>query len=507
MTLHLKPSTCLLELTGVKIDKTLADNPALTVARTKVKQKQKETATATASGQDWSLELDDALEYYNSLIEISQVKGLSSKAKLQVEKAKLAVMEALFSEFIGDEPLQPKAPKSNRMAFRVLCGLGLFFAVAEGADGIASVLTAAIANPPMILLALSAGFFALINIIIYFGFEMTEISHALGVSLFDFASVMNTYYLQEMLLEKFYEKLIAQADSLATHTHPDLRDKERKRLKSYAQIAKLAKKDLDSKISVFMEEHKPTTAQKVAKTAFGALGGTLFALDGFFVLKSFFAIFAAGFVASTAGFWITLGAAVVVGMGMNLAAYWCMERVGTMNLLDKFAGRPAERQSSLTTARERTDGLMRQLDNKLELDARRLQDDTLQLSLRDDLSDLSAKRSRLNKKIELGNQAVSDRLIVPSLDYWQARRKLNHSEARCDAQLTAVSQAEQQGPSKTKTLLAAKERLRSVVRHQKAVKGQQSDALALSKRGIFKMPSTISANNHDSTCQARRVSV
>lgn len=470
MALQLKPKACLLELSGVKLKKGLDDNQKLTAAVKLAKTKMQDND---------QIELVDAFAYYKSLNEISQLKTLSSKAKLQIESAKLAVMQALFSEVMADEPQEQAVPKLKKASFKVLCGLGLGFALAEGADGIGSLLTSIFLTPPMWLLVGSAAIFALLNVVIYFGFEMTEISEAMGVSLFDFASVMNTYYQQEQFLERVYQKIIANTRALNQTQDQHERVQTRQKLKTFTEIANYVKADMDNKVSKFMHEHEPSKARKAAKLAFGTFAATLFAADGFFIIKSFLGMFvSAAFLSSPVGLGIGIALALVFGVATCTASYWVIERVGTMNLIERFSGRPVDRQESLAGARERTNNYVSQLNDAIELDERRCAEKEQQADLRRDIDRLTRSSDKRQGRIRFFDKQLS----LHKGD----RPEINKGRLDYSMQVMHSTRAAVEAPEKASThqLRLHKRAIETFIEHQKAVKSEQRDALL--RLNIFK---------------------
>lgn len=233
---------------------------------------------------------------------------------------------------------EPKPSKTARLKFYLLAIAGTVLAACEGFDSISTLL--GVMAAPTVVTLLGSFAFAALAVLVFYGFNLVQVSKNLGVKMTDTPKVLDCY------LEQLNEIKCL-----------------RKRINSY-KLAELNAQESDYLISLLaMLEHrldslyeasKPwklslkSTKMKIAKNVFSSLAGILFFGGGFFAGQSV-GVFLLRLL--LVGILPTSLPVVLFSVVVGLAAfslYWYVEKVGLQKLFSSFFGLDEEKIGELS---------------------------------------------------------------------------------------------------------------------------------------------------------------
>ena len=280
------------------------------------------------------------------------------KIRFLLESLRASLLQDLSGYFLSNNAKKEdkKAGRFARLHFMLLAIAGTLLAVCEGFDGIASILSLFKAVP--ISLVFSAGIgFALLSVVVFYGFDMVAISQNLDVSL------GKSRYLLDVFLEQ-----VDQIEQLRKYIDDRSGSKDLDELKVLGLMSDMLLKrydNLDSAREAYTKDlNRPVL--RVAKLVTAALTGVLFFGGGFFSGESLALAFAGLFSAATAAtFWPVLLVSVITGLAAFFV-YWSVERPGLENLVGSWFGLDHEKVESLAN----TDQVKDQKEQLLKLNDR-----------------------------------------------------------------------------------------------------------------------------------------
>ncbi|MBL7481795.1 hypothetical protein [Legionella bononiensis] len=267
-------------------------------------------------------------------INIPETISKSNKEKIDFILASLRaeLLKDLLAAMPGTnsyvKKMDPPASSSNQNKFILLAIAGTLLAACEGFDSIASLMSV-LSFPSIAILAVGVVFSAL-SIVVFYGFDLVQVSQNLGVKLRDAPKLLDIY-LSQMDEIKAIRRTI-ESYNLAQLTSQELETYEltismlQTRLKAVAQASKQFEKALNSE------------NMKVAETVVSWVAGLLFFGSGYFAGQSVAVFVLSLFMTAVTPAFFPI---VLFGIGIGLAAfclYWNVERVGVKKLISTWFG-------------------------------------------------------------------------------------------------------------------------------------------------------------------------
>lgn len=244
---------------------------------------------------------------------------------------------------------------SNKLKFILLAIAGTLLAACEGFDSIASLMSV-LSFSALSILAVGLVFSAL-SVVVFYGFDLVQVSQNLGVKLKDAPKLLDVY-LSQMDEIKAIRRTI-ESYHLAKMSAQELESYEltitmlQKRLKAVSEASKQFENAINSE------------QMKVAETAVSWVAGLLFFGSGFFAGQSVAIFVLSLFMATVAPTFLPV---VLFGLGIGVAAfclYWNVERVGVKKLISTWFGLDEEKIEKLCDS-EQLAKAERKLDNLQE---------------------------------------------------------------------------------------------------------------------------------------------
>lgn len=223
---------------------------------------------------------------------------------------------------------QQKQSTAKKVKLAVLAVAGLFFAACEGFDGITTTL-GVFASPS--LWTLCAGLiFSLLSIVVFYVYNLTQLSNNLGVQLTDAPKLLDLY-VQQMQHMKLLRKQINRMN-LVTLTHDDS-----VHLASIVLLLQRELKELGAKSQQFARALKSKKMQ-VIKYIFTGVAGAIFFCGGFCAGQSVSVFLLSLLITNLAiPLWPVVVFSVLVGLAA-LSLYWYVERPEIDQLVSAWFG-------------------------------------------------------------------------------------------------------------------------------------------------------------------------
>ena len=225
---------------------------------------------------------------------------------------------------------------SAKAKFALLAIAGTIYFGCEGYDGITAII-GVFSSVPTIALFAAGSLFSILSIVVFYSFDLVEISKNLEVKSAD------TPKLLDVLIEEFKQIKALRLEISKTA------DKNSKQLAEHLAIAELLHKrheDLNASRMKLMEA-LDNPYLKLAKTVTAGIAGVIFFSGGFFAGQTVALAIAGLFVSSVAAtFWPVVLASVLVGLAA-FSVYWFVERPGIENLISRWKGLDQEKINAL----------------------------------------------------------------------------------------------------------------------------------------------------------------
>ena len=252
-------------------------------------------------------------------------------ASLRVE----LLRDLLSSMEIKERTVKEEKPSSKtaRLKFYLIAIAGTILAACEGFDSI-STLLGVLALPSTITL-LGGCAFAALSVMVFYGFNLAQVSKNLGVKITDAPKLLDLYLLQMEEIQNIRKKI----------NNYKLAELSTDELKHLANMITMLQKRLDSLVESTkqFESALNTPKMKIAKNLFVGVAGLLFFGGGFFAGQSV-GVFLLGLVVAgiTPTFWPVVLFSVAVGLAA-FSIYWYVEKVGLQQLISGLFGLDEEK--------------------------------------------------------------------------------------------------------------------------------------------------------------------
>jgi hypothetical protein len=274
---------------------------------------------------------------------------IPKKSQKEIEFIIASLRAELLRDLLGsmetkEEVVKEEKPpsKSARLKFYLIAIAGTVLAACEGFDSI-STLLGVFALPSTITL-LGGCAFAALSVMVFYGFNLAQVSKNLGVKITDAPKLLDLYLLQMGEIKSIRKKI----------NNFKLAELSTDELKQLASIITMLQQRLDALIesSKQFDSALNTPKMKIAKNLFVGVAGLLFFGGGFFAGQSV-GVFLLGLVVT--GITPTFLPVILFSVAVGLAAfslYWYVEKVGLQQLISGFFGLDEEKIKQLCDSEE-----------------------------------------------------------------------------------------------------------------------------------------------------------
>lgn len=323
------------------------------------------------------------------------------KRKIEFVLASLhaSLLHDLLTSMSHGAPSTEAQPVSRwaKLKFFLLAAAGTLFAVCEGFDSITTML--GIFSLPAFATLLAGLVFSVFSVMVFYGFNLVQISKNLGVTLTDTPKLLDVYHTE-------LQEIKALRMKISKMKHTQLSSNELQALNDQVVM-------LGNRVTALSNSSKQfdlalnSKKMKAAKAAFVGLAGILFFGGGFFAGQSV-AVFLLGMVVAGAGatFWPVTLFSIVVGLAA-FSLYWYVERIGLEQLISGWFGLDEEKIQALCANEhvkeelDELDGLHAQLSGVKTLKAHKPHS----MASHDDSATVPVSSSHLFVRLESGEQA------------------------------------------------------------------------------------------------------
>lgn len=300
------------------------------------------------------------------------LKWLGERHPINNEDDTFFLMSSLKTSLLKDlnNSLNPSAPQkkskksgwSGKGKYALLAIAGTIYFGCEGFDGVTAIMGIFSSIPTAALFAVGT-LFSVLSIIVFYSFDLVEISKNLGVKSSDAPKLL------DVLLEQFKQikTMRARLSKAANKTQEELENDL-----AMARMLLLMHQELnEARMKIKLALDNPYL--KVGKMITAAVAGIIFFSAGFFAGQTVALAIAGLFVASIAATaWPVLVASIVVGLAA-LSVYWFVERPGIENLISRWRGLDKEKVDMLCKSKvvdretEKLENLIHALEERVEL--------------------------------------------------------------------------------------------------------------------------------------------
>lgn len=273
----------------------------------------------------------------------NQIDAPSDKLKKSREENEF-ILASLHAELLSDLYSAMMIERSNtkkeeepawsaKFKFLFLAIAGTLVAGCQGFDSVTTLL--GVLSLPSVAVLIAGIVFSTISILVFYGFDLVQVSKNLGVRLVDAPKLLDVYLLQ-------LEKIKAIRKKICTYTLSELPPEELEQLQQIISMLRVRFNAL-TQASKQYDLALNSTNMKIAKFVFSSMAGVLFFGSGFFAGQSV-AIFMLGlFMTSvTPTFWPVIVFSLVVGVAA-FSLYWYVEQVGLKKLVSGLFGLDEEK--------------------------------------------------------------------------------------------------------------------------------------------------------------------
>ncbi len=286
------------------------------------------------------------LAFFHSPVDYTQLiswlhdeETLSSYATQRSKKRIEFVLASLRAELLRDllTSMGGEVPDSNaaentswsaRIKFLLLALAGTLLAGCEGFDSITTMLSV-LSLPSMVILIAGLSF-SILSIVVFYGFDLVQVSKNLGVTLSDAPKLLDVYLLQMKEIKRIRKKI-------NTYKLAELSSEELAQLENTINMLQRRFQALAEASSQF-DSALNSRKMQIVKFIASATAGLLFFGSGFFAGQSV-AMFVAGLFipAVLPTFWPVVLFSVIVGIAA-FSLYWYVEQVGFKKLVSGWFG-------------------------------------------------------------------------------------------------------------------------------------------------------------------------
>ena len=242
------------------------------------------------------------------------------------------LMHDLLVSMVGDNPPEEQTTENVsgnvKLKFGLLAFAGILLAGCEGFDSITTML-GILSLPSLVILIVGLGF-SILSIVVFYSYDLVQVSKNLGVSLIDAPKLLDVY-LKQM------DEIQALREKIETYKLAELSTEELTQLERMIIMLQKRFKGLTEASLQFNNAVKSNKVQ-VAKTIISSMAGFLFFGSGFFAGQSV-AMFIAGLFIPVVlpTFWPVILFSFIVGLAA-LSLYWYVEEVGLKKLVSGLFG-------------------------------------------------------------------------------------------------------------------------------------------------------------------------
>lgn len=284
---------------------------------------------------DNSIDLELLLSWLND--EITPYAKKAKKSKQEIEfiftKLRAELLRDLFNFMPDTRKLHTKKEEKtatpwNKLKFILLAISGTIFAACEGFDSITTMM--GVLSLPSWAILLVGLAFSVLSVVVFYGFELVQVSQNLGVNLRDAPKLLDVYLLQLEEIKSIRRKI--NTYSLAGKSSEELAQ-----LKSTIEMLQCRFKALTESSKQF-KLALDSNSMQTAKYIFSGVAGLLFFGSGFFAGQSV-GVFMLGLIiaAATPAAWPVVIFSLLVGASA-FSLYWYVERVGLQKLISGWFG-------------------------------------------------------------------------------------------------------------------------------------------------------------------------
>lgn len=245
-------------------------------------------------------------------------------------------LNASLNPNVNKKEKSGKGGKAAKAKLALLALAGTIYFGCEGFDGVTSVM-GVFSSVPTIAFFTAGTLFSILSIVVFFSFDLVEISKNLGVKPSEAPKLL------DVLLDEFKQIKLLRA-RLSKSANKSLSE-----LEEDLAIAKMLLKrheDLD-KARTQLKLALENPYLKAGKMITAAVAGVIFFSGGFFAGQTVALAISSLFVATmTATAWPIVAASIVVGLAA-FAVYWYVERPGIENLIRRWRGLDKEKMDQL----------------------------------------------------------------------------------------------------------------------------------------------------------------
>jgi hypothetical protein len=291
-----------------------------------------------------SVDDSDLVEWLHGEIRtpVSASKQSNQEMEFTVAALRSELLHDLFSAMKGQEsspnPQEEHPSRIKKVKFALLAAAGTLLAACEGFDSITTMMS--VFSLPSVLILLMGVSFSALSILVFYGFDLVQVSKNLGVTLRDAPKLLDVYLAQ-------MNEIKAIRRQIATYCLSGLSTEELSHLEKTIHM-------LDIRFQAIIEASKQfdlalnSSKIRISKGLFAGISGLLFFGGGFFAGQSV-AMFMLGLVITggvTATFWPVVLFSVVVGLAA-FSLYWYIEQVGLKQLISGWFGLDEEKIEKL----------------------------------------------------------------------------------------------------------------------------------------------------------------
>lgn len=217
---------------------------------------------------------------------------------------------------------------STKFKFFILAIAGTLVAGCEGFDSVTTLLS--VFSLPSVITLMAGLAFAVLSIVVFYGFNLVQVSMNLGIKLRDAPKLLDVYLCQREEIKAIRREIESRY----------LTGRSLEELEAIERIVDMLQKRFKSLIdtSKQFDEAVNSNAILIAKHVFSGMAGLLFFGSGFFAGQSV-ALFILGlFISSiTPACWPVVVFSLLVGLA-SFSLYWYVERVGLNQLISGWFG-------------------------------------------------------------------------------------------------------------------------------------------------------------------------
>jgi hypothetical protein len=272
---------------------------------------------------------DETIDTLYLIAWLKKAIEVDNESQFLLESLRASLLQDLFNAIPESHRLNDSVvTSSNEELFNFLIIAGTIVAICEGFDGIASILALFPAVPAVVVFLLGA-VFALVSVVVFYGFNLDTIAKHLGVK------IQHTDHLIDIYLHQL-QQIVKLREAISTH-FCGADSEEQEVLFEMAGMLTIRYSGLDNARRTYKADLNSYYVT-VAKSITSAVAGMVFFGGGFLsghaVSLAFANLYASAVVAT---FWPVLVASTVVGLAA-FSIYWFVQRPGLERLVSRWLG-------------------------------------------------------------------------------------------------------------------------------------------------------------------------